>query len=63
MAQGGRGHHYGQVTLGLSGQVCLAQTRALMHRDVADEFLATAEVIGGMVSHGTRSTRRSPRHR
>jgi aldehyde dehydrogenase (NAD+) len=42
----------GTVTLGLSGQVCLAQTRALVHRDVADEFLAMAEVIGGMVSYG-----------
>jgi aldehyde dehydrogenase (NAD+) len=42
----------GTVTLGLSGQVCLAQTRALVHRDVADEFLATAEMIGGMVSYG-----------
>src|SRR5258708_11721904 len=37
----------GTVTLGLSGQVCLAQTRALVHRDVADEFLGTAEMIGG----------------
>jgi aldehyde dehydrogenase (NAD+) len=43
----------GTVTLGLSGQVCLAQTRALVHRDVADEFLATAEMIGGMVSYGS----------
>jgi aldehyde dehydrogenase (NAD+) len=42
----------GTVTLGLSGQVCLAQTRALVHWDVADEFLATAEMIGGMVSYG-----------
>ena len=42
----------GTVTLGLSGQVCLAQTRALVHRDVADEFLAIAEMIGGMVSYG-----------
>jgi aldehyde dehydrogenase (NAD+) len=42
----------GTVTLGLSGQVCLAQTRALVHREVADEFLATAEMIGGMVSYG-----------
>src|SRR5260370_374157 len=41
------------VPLGLSGQVCLAQTGALVHRDVADEFLATAEVIGGMVSYGS----------
>ena len=42
----------GTVTLGLSGQVCLAQTRALVHRDVADEFLAMAEMIGTMVSYG-----------
>src|SRR6266576_3862200 len=42
----------GTVTLCLSGQVCLAQTRALVHRDVADEFLAMAEMIGGMVSYG-----------
>ena len=42
----------GTVTLGLSGQVCLAQTRALVHRDVADEFLATSELIASMVSYG-----------
>jgi aldehyde dehydrogenase (NAD+) len=42
----------GTVTLGLSGQVCAAQTRALVHRDALDEFLATAEVIAGMVSYG-----------
>jgi aldehyde dehydrogenase (NAD+) len=42
----------GTVTLGLSGQVCLAQTRALVHRDVVDEFLATSEMIAGMVSYG-----------
>jgi aldehyde dehydrogenase (NAD+) len=43
----------GTVTLGLSGQVCLAQTRALVHRDKADEFLATAQAIAGMVSYGS----------
>jgi aldehyde dehydrogenase (NAD+) len=43
----------GTVTMGLSGQVCLAQTRALVHRDVADEFLGMAEMIGGMVSYGS----------
>ena len=43
----------GTVTLGLSGQVCAAQTRALVHRDAIDEFLATAEVIAGMVSYGS----------
>jgi aldehyde dehydrogenase (NAD+) len=42
----------GTVTLGLSGQVCLAQTRALVHRDKADEFLGMAELIAGMVSYG-----------
>jgi aldehyde dehydrogenase (NAD+) len=43
----------GTVTLGLSGQVCLAQTRALVQRDVADEFLAMSEMIGGMVAYGS----------
>jgi aldehyde dehydrogenase (NAD+) len=42
----------GTVTLGLSGQVCLAQTRALVHRDAVGEFLAAAEMIGGMASYG-----------
>jgi aldehyde dehydrogenase (NAD+) len=42
----------GTVTMGLSGQVCLAPTRALVHRDVADEFLGMAEMIGSMVSYG-----------
>jgi aldehyde dehydrogenase (NAD+) len=42
----------GTVTLGLSGQVCAAQTRALVHREALDEFLAAAEVIAGLVSYG-----------
>jgi aldehyde dehydrogenase (NAD+) len=42
----------GTVTLGLSGQVCAAQTRALVQRDAVEEFLATAEIIGTMVSYG-----------
>src|SRR3984957_12385007 len=42
----------GTVTLGLSGQVCAAQTRALVHRDAVEEFLATAEMIAGLVSYG-----------
>ena len=42
----------GTVTLGLSGQVCLAPTRALVHRDKAEEFLGMAEMIAGMVSYG-----------
>jgi aldehyde dehydrogenase (NAD+) len=42
----------GTVTLGLSGQVCVAQTRALVHRDVHDEFLSVAGMIASMVSYG-----------
>ncbi|HSZ39621.1 MAG TPA: aldehyde dehydrogenase family protein [Trebonia sp.] len=42
----------GTVTLGLSGQVCVAQTRALVHRDAVDEFVTMAEAIAGMVSYG-----------
>ncbi len=42
----------GTVTLGLSGQVCLAQTRALAQRDAVDEFLGTSEMIAGMVNYG-----------
>jgi aldehyde dehydrogenase (NAD+) len=42
----------GTVTLGLSGQVCAAQTRALVHRDALEEFLTSAEMIAGMVSYG-----------
>jgi aldehyde dehydrogenase (NAD+) len=42
----------GTVTLGLSGQVCVAQTRALVHRERVDEFLGMADMIAGMVSYG-----------
>jgi aldehyde dehydrogenase (NAD+) len=42
----------GTVTLGMSGQACVAQTRALVQRDVVDEFIAMAEAIAGMVSYG-----------
>jgi aldehyde dehydrogenase (NAD+) len=42
----------GTVTLGLSGQVCLAQTRALVHRDVYDQFLAVAEGMTALVNYG-----------
>jgi acyl-CoA reductase-like NAD-dependent aldehyde dehydrogenase len=34
------------------GVVGAAQTRALVHRDAMEEFLATAELIGTMVSYG-----------
>jgi aldehyde dehydrogenase (NAD+) len=42
----------GTVTLGLSGQVCVAQTRALVHRDVHDEFVEAAQMIAMMVNYG-----------
>jgi aldehyde dehydrogenase (NAD+) len=42
----------GAVTMGLSGQACVAQTRALVHRDVYDQFLASARVLAGMITYG-----------
>lgn len=42
----------GMVTLGLSGQACVACTRALVHRDVYDEFISAAEMIAGAVTYG-----------
>ncbi|QGK70355.1 aldehyde dehydrogenase family protein [Allosaccharopolyspora coralli] len=42
----------GMVTLGLSGQACVAHTRALVHRDVYDEFVGAAEMIAGSVTYG-----------
>jgi aldehyde dehydrogenase (NAD+) len=42
----------GTVTMGLSGQACVAHTRALVHREVYDQFLAAAEMLAGMVTYG-----------
>src|SRR3712207_8668603 len=42
----------GTVTLGLSGQACVAHTRALVHRDVHDEFLAIVEAMAALVNYG-----------
>ncbi|SDT51314.1 aldehyde dehydrogenase family protein [Actinoplanes derwentensis] len=42
----------GTVTLGLSGQACVAHTRALVHRDVYDEFLAIVEAMAALVNYG-----------
>lgn len=42
----------GMVTLGLSGQACVAHTRALVHRDVYDEFIGAAEMIAASVTYG-----------
>jgi len=42
----------GTVTLGLSGQACVAQTRALVHRDVYDQFIAVAEGMTALITYG-----------
>ncbi|HEY0448078.1 aldehyde dehydrogenase family protein [Actinophytocola sp.] len=42
----------GTVTMGLSGQACVSHTRALVHRDVYDQFLAAAEMMAGAVTYG-----------
>ncbi|SFB38087.1 aldehyde dehydrogenase (NAD+) [Amycolatopsis marina] len=42
----------GAVTMGLSGQACVANTRALVHRDVYDEFLAAAQGMAAGVTYG-----------
>jgi len=42
----------GMVTMGLSGQACVAHSRALVHRDVLDEFLENAKLIAGLVAYG-----------
>lgn len=42
----------GMVTMGLSGQACVAHTRALVHRDVYDQFLAATQLLAGMITYG-----------
>jgi aldehyde dehydrogenase (NAD+) len=42
----------GTVTLGLSGQACVAHSRALVHRDVYDDFLAITEAMAALVNYG-----------
>jgi aldehyde dehydrogenase (NAD+) len=42
----------GAVTMGLSGQACVAQTRALVHRDVYEEFIASAQMLAGAITYG-----------
>ncbi|AHH96785.1 aldehyde dehydrogenase family protein [Kutzneria viridogrisea] len=42
----------GMVTVGLSGQACVAHTRALVHRDVYEEFLGAAQMMAGAVTFG-----------
>lgn len=42
----------GNVSMGLSGQGCVCQTRALVQRSVYDEFLEAAAGLTGMVTYG-----------
>jgi aldehyde dehydrogenase (NAD+) len=42
----------GTVTMGLSGQACVAHTRALVHRDIYEQFLAAAEMLAGLITYG-----------
>lgn len=42
----------GTVTMGLSGQACVAHTRALVHKDVYDQFLAAAQMMAGAITYG-----------
>jgi aldehyde dehydrogenase (NAD+) len=43
---------FGMVSMGLSGQGCVCQTRALVQHEVYDEFVATASALAGMVRFG-----------
>ena len=43
---------FGMVTMGLSGQGCVCQTRALVHASIYDDFLTKASALAGMVKFG-----------
>jgi aldehyde dehydrogenase (NAD+) len=42
----------GAVTVGLSGQACVANTRALVHREVYDEFITAAQGMAAAITYG-----------
>jgi aldehyde dehydrogenase (NAD+) len=42
----------GMVSMGLSGQGCVCQTRSLVHRNVYDAFVTAASSLTGMVQFG-----------
>jgi aldehyde dehydrogenase (NAD+) len=44
---------FGMVSMGLSGQGCVCQTRALVQREIYDEFLEHAAGLAGMVTFGS----------
>ncbi len=43
---------FGMVSMGLSGQGCVCQTRALVHRSIYDAFLEKAALLAGMIKFG-----------
>jgi aldehyde dehydrogenase (NAD+) len=43
---------FGMVSMGLSGQGCVCQTRALVQREIYDEFVVKASALAGMVRFG-----------
>jgi aldehyde dehydrogenase (NAD+) len=42
----------GMVTFGLSGQGCVCHTRAVVHRDIYDDFINAASAMAGVTSYG-----------
>ncbi|MFL6240605.1 MAG: aldehyde dehydrogenase family protein [Actinomycetes bacterium] len=42
----------GMMTMGLSGQGCVCHSRALVHRDVYDDFINAAASLTGMITYG-----------
>lgn len=42
----------GQVSMGISGQGCVCQTRSLVHRSIYDRFLESAAAMASMVKFG-----------
>ena len=43
---------FGMVAMGLSGQGCVCQTRALVQREIYDDFVVKASALAGMVRFG-----------
>ncbi len=43
----------GMVSMGISGQGCVCQTRSLVHRSIYDAFLESAASMAGMVKFGS----------
>ena len=43
----------GMVSMGISGQGCVCQTRSLVHRSIYDQFLESAASMAGMVKFGS----------